>query len=104
MHTAVAHAAYSTASQCFIMLQSLSCAQAFSQDTSLSVWRRQRGELTYTSLCYHKLTPPPSRLSNNASINLLSAAACLWWPAAVSTPQQGVCADLAATNKQPRSA
>ena len=54
------------------------------------MWRRQRGELTYTSLCYHKLTPPPSRLSSNAAINLLSAAACLWRPAAVTTLRRGV--------------
>ena len=59
------------------------------QDTSLSVWRRQRGELTYTSLCYHKLTPPPSRLSNNASITVCSAAACLWRPTAESGPTRG---------------
>ena len=59
------------------------------QDTSLSVWRRQRGELTYTSLCYHKLAPPPSRLSSNAAISLLSAAACLWRPAASSASDQG---------------
>ena len=65
------------------------CTFGALQDTSLSVWRRQRGELTYTSLCYHKLTPPPSRLSNNAAITVLSAAACLWRPSAEATQMEG---------------
>ena len=73
----------------FVPVDPCQALHACLQDTSLSVWRRQRGELTYTSLCYHKLTPPPSRLSNNAAINVLSAAACLWRPTAESQHSRG---------------
>ena len=63
------------------------CALPPRQDTSLSVWRRQPGELTYSALCYHKLTPAPSRLNSNATVNVLSVAASTWRPGlSPSTP------------------
>lgn len=48
------------------------------QDASLSVWRRQAGQLSYSLLAMHKLVPPPSRVSNNAVVNILCLAASVW--------------------------
>ena len=57
------------------------------KDTSLSIWRRQPGELTYSVLCYNKLTPAPSRINSNATVNVLSVAASTWRPGlSPSTP------------------
>ncbi|KAA6419923.1 MAG: hypothetical protein FRX49_10113 [Trebouxia sp. A1-2] len=48
------------------------------QEGSLSVWKRQPGQLNYTIMTIHKLVPPPSRISNNATVNILCLAASLW--------------------------
>lgn len=48
------------------------------QEGSLSLWRRQPGQLNYTIISIHKLVPPPSRISNNATVNVLCLAASLW--------------------------
>lgn len=48
------------------------------QDGSVSVWRRQAGALSYAMLGLHRLVPPPSRASNNASLTLLACAAGAW--------------------------
>lgn len=48
------------------------------QEGSLSVWKRQPGQLNYSILTIHKLVPPPSRISNNATVNILCLAASLW--------------------------
>ncbi|KAL3161421.1 hypothetical protein ABBQ32_010311 [Trebouxia sp. C0010 RCD-2024] len=48
------------------------------QEGSLSMWRRQPGQLNYTIISLHKLVPPPSRISNNATVNILCLAASLW--------------------------
>ena len=42
------------------------------------MWRRQPGQLNYTIITIHKLVPPPSRISNNATVNILCLAASLW--------------------------
>ena len=42
------------------------------------MWRRQPGQLNYTIISIHKLVPPPSRISNNATANVLCLAASLW--------------------------
>jgi hypothetical protein len=48
-------------------------ARPGAQDGSLSVWRRHPGQLTYSLAGSARLTPPPSRLSNNAVVSLLQA-------------------------------
>ena len=48
------------------------------QEGSLSMWKRQPGQLNYTIISIHKLVPPPSRISNNATVNVLCLAASLW--------------------------
>ena len=48
------------------------------QEGSLSVWKRQPGQLNYSIMTIHKLVPPPSRISNNATVNILCLAASLW--------------------------
>ena len=48
------------------------------QEGSLSVWKRQPGQLNYSIVTIHKLVPPPSRISNNATVNILCLAASLW--------------------------
>lgn len=48
------------------------------QDASLSVWRRQAGQLSYNLFTTHKLVPPPSRVSNNAVVSVLCLAASVW--------------------------
>ena len=52
--------------------------ESLAQDSSLSVWRRQEGQLTYRLLDLHKLTPPQSRINNNTSLSLLCVAAAPW--------------------------
>lgn len=42
------------------------------------MWKRQPGQLNYTIISIHKLVPPPSRISNNATVNVLCLAASLW--------------------------
>ena len=42
------------------------------------MWKRQPGQLNYTIISLHKLVPPPSRISNNATVNVLCLAASLW--------------------------
>ena len=65
--------------KCSAVASSFSCIQpAALQDGSLSVWRRQPSGLSYTLLCLHKLVPPASRISNNATVSLLCIAACAW--------------------------
>ena len=48
------------------------------QEGSLSMWKRQPGQLNYSIISIHKLVPPPSRISNNATVNVLCLAASLW--------------------------
>ena len=48
------------------------------QEGSLSMWKRQPGQLNYTIISIYKLVPPPSRISNNATVNVLCLAASLW--------------------------
>ena len=48
------------------------------QEGSLSVWKRQPGQLNYSIISINKLVPPPSRISNNATVNVLCLAASLW--------------------------
>ena len=69
----------SKAVKCSAQASNLSCKQpAALQDGSLSVWRRQVSGLSYNLLCLHKLVPPASRISNNATVSLLCIAACAW--------------------------
>ncbi|MCJ1241767.1 hypothetical protein MMC14_009773, partial [Varicellaria rhodocarpa] len=42
------------------------------------MWKRQPGQLNYTIISIHKLVPPPSRISNNATVTVLCLAASLW--------------------------
>lgn len=56
----------------------LSALAPSAQDGSVSVWRRQAGALSYAMLGLHRLVPPPSRASNNASLTLLACAAGAW--------------------------
>lgn len=42
------------------------------------MWKRQPGQLNYSIISVHKLVPPPSRISNNATVNVLCLAASLW--------------------------
>ncbi|MCJ1303500.1 hypothetical protein MMC08_006310 [Hypocenomyce scalaris] len=51
---------------------------SYKDEGSLSVWKRQPGQLNYSILTIHKLVPPPSRISNNATVNILCLAASLW--------------------------
>ncbi|KAK9845287.1 hypothetical protein WJX81_002462 [Elliptochloris bilobata] len=48
------------------------------QDGSVSVWRRAAGALSYVMLGLHRLVPPPSRPSNNATLTLLACTAGAW--------------------------
>ncbi|KAK9829709.1 hypothetical protein WJX72_007460 [[Myrmecia] bisecta] len=48
------------------------------QDGSLSIWRRQPSQLSYTLLHISKLVPPPSRINNNAVLSLLCISAAVW--------------------------
>ena len=50
------------------------------QDSSLSVWRRHPGRLTYAMVSSSPLAPQPPRMSNTAAIALLIVAAAKWQP------------------------
>ena len=44
------------------------------------MWHRRAGGLTYTAAAWHKLLPPPSRISNNALVTAVSVIAAVWRP------------------------
>lgn len=56
----------------------------------MSVWKRSEGQLTYSLAGMHKLVPPPSRITNNATVNLLCLAASPWQRCLADAPHDTV--------------
>ncbi len=65
------------------------------QDGSVSVWKRVDGHLTYSLAGLHKLVPPPSRVTNNATVNLLCLAASPWQRCLADAPRDTIMHSLA---------
>eukprot|EP00884_Botryococcus_braunii_P018245 jgi/Botrbrau1/5103/Bobra.0128s0014.1 len=68
------------------------------QDGSVSVWKRADGHLTYSLAGLHKLVPPPSRVTNNATVNLLSMAAAPWQRCLADAPRDTIMHSLASAH------
>lgn len=65
------------------------------------MWSRNTDALSYIMLGLHKLTPPPSRINNNQSLNLLCMAACPWLQGVPDPPGRPIVLPLDAGKTPP---
>lgn len=65
-------------------------SECWVKDGNVSVWKRIEGQLTYSLAGMHKLVPPPSRITNNATVSLLCVAASPWQRCLADAPHDTV--------------